>query len=165
MSNPFPTSIPRRVLWLRGLAVSRKTCSALCFLAGAISPWLHAQYAHISGVQIAIPTSALSSPSQLAADANGTLYIADMGNGRVLKETPSAGNYIESVVATGLSSPKGVAVDASGAVYVADIAANQVLKETATASGYTQTTIVTGLSAPSSIAVDANGKIYIADAG
>ena len=55
--------------------------------------------------QSTIPTSALSSPEGIALDSGGNIYIADSGNGRVLKETPSAGSYTESTVATGLTEP------------------------------------------------------------
>ena len=46
-------------------------------------------------------------PYGLAVDGTGNVYIADTGNGRVLKETLSAGNYIQSMIAYAACLPLG----------------------------------------------------------
>lgn len=110
--------------------------------------------------------SSASTPYGVAVDAVGTIYIADSGNARVLKETPSAGVYIESIAASSLGTPYDVAVDGSGNLFIADIAFNQVLEVQLLASGSYATTPVaigTGLSTPNSVALDGNGNVYIAD--
>jgi sugar lactone lactonase YvrE len=89
----------------------------------------------------------------------------------VLKETLSAGNYTQSVVANsatnGLDGPEGVAVDGSGNVYIADFWNNRVLKETLSAGGYIQSVVANaatnGLHGPYGVAVDGSGNVYIAD--
>jgi sugar lactone lactonase YvrE len=124
----------------------------------------------------------LSSPTGLAVDAAGNLYIADTGNSRIRKVTASSGNITS--ISTGnfiLSSPKGVVVDAAGDVYIADTDNCRVLKVTPSGS-ITITTTVTGsdsgacgysgdggpaasalLNHPSGLALDAAGNLYIAD--
>jgi uncharacterized protein (TIGR03437 family) len=94
----------------------------------------------------------LDAPGQIAFDTSASspiLYIADIGNNRVLayKNSTSinAGKTADLVIGqqdlvstltlgpgtsltTGLSSPTGVAVDSKGAVYVADAGNNRILR-------------------------------------
>jgi hypothetical protein len=80
----------------------------------------------------------LSASTGVAVDGSGNVYIAD---GRVLKETLSAGGYTQSIVANGLSFPEGVAVDGSCNVYIVDNGSRSVFKETLSAGGYTQSVV------------------------
>jgi large repetitive protein len=128
---------------------------------------LKEKLANSSLIPITVPTSALNSPNAVAVDGAGNIYVADTGNWRVLKETPFAGSYSESVVARFAvndgSAPAGLAVDGGGNVYVAlGSEAGIVYKETLTATGYTQSTVVSGLPADEGIAVDRNGNVYVA---
>jgi sugar lactone lactonase YvrE len=117
-------------------------------------------------------TNGLHDPFGVAVDGSGNVYIGDIQNSRVLKETQSAGNYTQSVVANaannGLIAPYGVAVDGGGNVYIADENADRVLKETLSADGYTQSVVANdadnGVSGPIGVAVDGSGNVYIADA-
>jgi sugar lactone lactonase YvrE len=117
-------------------------------------------------------TNGLHDPFGVAVDGSGNVYIGDIQNSRVLKETQSAGNYTQSVVANaannGLIAPCGVAVDGGGNVYIADENADRVLKETLSADGYTQSVVANdadnGVSGPIGVAVDGSGNVYIADA-
>ena len=119
--------------------------------------------AHFSEGQSDVPSSQLRSPEGVAVDTGGNVYIADTGNGRVLKETFSQGVYTESTVASG-GLGSGVAVDARGNVYVTGN--NQVVKETLSGSGYTASTVASsGLNEPIGVAVDVCGNVYIADTG
>ena len=52
----------------------------------------------------------------LAVDGAGNVYIPDVANMRVLKETPAPGGYSQSVVDSGFGYPSGVAVDGAGNV-------------------------------------------------
>jgi len=63
--------------------------------------------------------SSLSAPTWVAADSDGTVYVSDTGNGRVLKETWNRSSYDPSLFAT-LANPQGLAVDAAHNVYIAD---------------------------------------------
>jgi len=102
-------------------------------------------------------------PEGLTVDAGGSVYIADEGNGRVLKETPSTGGYVQSVIASNLIGPQGVAVDGSGNVYITDTGNGLVLKETPTPEGFSESTVGNGWNYPAGIAVDGGGAVYIAD--
>lgn len=130
----------------------------------------------------------LAAPAQIAYDAAGNLYIADL-NDNVIRKVDLAG-IITTVAGTGeqgffgdggpatsaqLDSPAGVAVDASGNVYIADTHNQRIRK----VSGGTITTVAgTGtagfsgdngvaasamLSNPTALAVDSSGNLYIAD--
>jgi len=121
-----------------------------------------AQTAHFSWSQSAIG-SGVNGPYGVAVDASGNVYIADTQNGRVLKETLSAGVYSQSVVASGFTYPTGIAVDGSGDVFVADTSTNTVWKETLSNGVYSPTNIGSGLGQPSYLALDASGNVYISD--
>ncbi|MGH9414283.1 MAG: YDG domain-containing protein, partial [Terriglobales bacterium] len=109
--------------------------------------------------------SSLRYPSGLATDGSGSVYVADAGNNRVVKETLSNGSYTQSVLASGVTTASGVAVDGAGNVYIAAESGGQVLKETPANGAYTQSVVASGLSAPSGVAVDNAGNVYIADTG
>ncbi len=99
---------------------------------------------------------AFDTPSGVAVDNIGNLYVADTGNHRIQKRTPL---------------PGAVAVDGSGNVYVADSANYRIQKLDVTpgASGNWETlTQGSGknpgqVSSPSSLAIDRDGNLYVAD--
>ncbi len=83
-------------------------------------------------------------PQGVAVDADGNVYIADMGNSRIRKIAASTG-IITTIAGNGtagyfgdggsatsaaLSGPTGVAVDATGNVYIADAGNNRIRKVT-----------------------------------
>jgi sugar lactone lactonase YvrE len=113
-----------------------------------------------------VVASGLSSPWQVAVDASGNVYIADSGNNRILKETPSSTGYTQSIVtSTTLSGPEGVAVDASGNVYIGDTGNGRILKETLAGGVYTESIAVpsTTYHYPTNLAVDSSGNLYVVD--
>ncbi len=110
----------------------------------------------------------------IAVDGGGNLYIADFTNARVLKETPSASGYTESVAADNnsspypLSGPLDVAVDGNGNVYILDSTNHSVIRETPSGGAYVQSFVVQsgaiyGFGQLMGIAVDPFGNVYIAD--
>ncbi|HYM77427.1 MAG TPA: chitobiase/beta-hexosaminidase C-terminal domain-containing protein [Candidatus Dormibacteraeota bacterium] len=117
-----------------------------------------------------IPATLLGLPTALAMDDSGDIYVADSGtsgssqSGRVLKETPSAGGYVQSVVASGFYYPLGIGIDGAGNVYVADAGTNQVnfsnivYKETLFNGQYQQSPIYIATQA---LAVDGIGNVYV----
>ena len=131
----------------------------------------------------------LNTPTGIAVDAAGNLYIADSSNQRVRKVsggiiTTVAGNGTagyngDNIPATsaGLVNPVSVAVDAAGNLYIVD-KTNQRIREVS--SGTITTIAGTGtggfsgdngpataaqVKSPTGIAVDSAGNIYIADNG
>ncbi len=168
-------------LKLHWLAIGLATFAALF-----ASSRVYAQGSPISNVQAI--TAPLAAPAQVAYDAAGNLYIADLNN-NVIRKVNVAG-VITTVAGTGeqgfsgdggaatsasLDSPAGVAIDPSGNIYIADTHNQRIRK----VSGGTITTIAgTGiagfsgdggsgtsatLSNPTALALDASGNLYIAD--
>jgi len=146
-----------------------------------------------SGDGGAATNATLSSPSQVALDGTGNLYIADIGNSVIRKVATNgiittvagsstlAGNYSgDGGAATnaGLKYPNGVVVDGPGNLYIAD-AGNGVIRKVATNgiittiagkfplagsdSGDGGMATNAGLAFPLAVAVDATGNLYIAD--
>lgn len=127
------------------------------------------------------------SPSGLAIDPHGVLYVADTGNNAIRRVAPDgrvttlAGDgqpgYQDGVAtAARFNGPIGVAVDASGRVIVADTYNDRIR---AIAPDGTVTTIAGGpepglldraglearFDTPSGVAIDAAGNILVADTG
>ena len=137
----------------------------------------------------------LASPSAVAVDAAGNLFIADTDEGVIRKISPAgmistvagnvslAGGYSgdgSSALHAGLYYPQGVAVDAAGNLYIADTANDRIRK---VATDGTIMTVAGGgnayippygdggpainasLDGPQGVALDASGNLYIADRG
>ena len=126
-----------------------------------------------------------NSPSSVAVDSSGTVYVADSNNNRIRKITMAgvvttlAGSGAPGFVnGTGTAakfySPQGVAVDSSGTVYVADYNNNCIRKITSAGvvttlagSGYAGSADGPGTAAMfngvQDVAVDSAGTVYVAD--
>ena len=146
------------------LSDSTPTVQATVYLSGTGTGPLGVLY---PGTQSVVANSGLSLPRSIAVDASGNVYIVDVFNNRVLKETPSGGSYTESVVASsGLNTPQNLALDGAGNVYIADSSNARVLKETLSGGSYTQSVVAdssNGFSNPNGLAVDGSGNVYIGD--
>jgi sugar lactone lactonase YvrE len=100
----------------------------------------------------------LSEPSGLGVGPDGVLYIADLGNARVVTYNLSSGDT--GVRVTGLNHPWGVALDAAGDLYVANTGGGNVLVY----SGDVVTTLTpAGVTKPWGVAVDPSGSVLITD--
>ena len=64
-------------------------------------------------------SSGLNTPTGVAVDGSGNVYIADTGN-NAIKEWNASTQAVTTLVSSGLNNPYGVAVDGSGNVYIAD---------------------------------------------
>jgi hypothetical protein len=109
--------------------------------------------------------SKLMTPAQVAIDAGGNVYVADPGQGKVLKYSAGSGASATGVsIGTGLTAPTGVAVDGAGDIFIGD--SGSVYEVPYGPSGLNaagQTTLVSGLAANLNLAVDGQGDLYIAD--
>ena len=112
-----------------------------------------------------------NSPSGVAVDSSGNVYVADSGNNRIEKFT-SSGTYVTQFDS---GYPSGVAVDSSGNVYVTDHDSG-VEKFTSSGShitGWTSTSSANGPLGPAlgfegvvqGVAVDSSGNVYVVDSG
>jgi uncharacterized protein (TIGR03437 family) len=144
-----------------------------------------------TGDNVAATQTALASPTAVAVDIAGNVYIADLFNARIRKVNPQG--VITTFAGTGVAgysgdngpatqakidTPEGVAVDRLGNVYIAD-SASVVVRRVDT-NGVITTVAGNGqdgfsgdngpatqarLSSPRGVAAGADGNIYIADAG
>ena len=155
--------------------------------AGVISTVAGTGTAGFSGDGGAATSAQLSNPQDVALDAAGNLYIADVNNNRIRK-VDSSGNI--STVAGGgsslgdggaataaqLGAPRSVALDGAGNLYIADWFDHRIRK--VDSSGNISTVAGTGtqgfsgdgaaataaqLDSPWDVAVDGSGNLYIAD--
>ncbi len=108
--------------------------------------------------------TALANATALAVGPNGTLYISDNGNKRVVFWNPIVGQsgVTPATAANGLKSSWGIAVDSSSNLYVADATMNDVL-------AFWSAGGITTITAPNvtqavAVAVDASGSLLVSDA-
>ncbi len=116
------------------------------------------------GATTPIGGETLKNPVGLAVGPDGTLYIADSAEARVVAYNPATGvgGLTGAVAGSGLVTPQGLAVDGSGNLYVADPGAAEVFIFTAAGVESTLSS-VPGVTSPVGVAVDASGSVLIAD--
>ncbi len=141
-----------------------------------------------SGNKDGMGTSAqMSQPCGITRDAFGNLFVADYGNHKIRKITPSGevstyagtgsvGNVDGASTIASFNHPTGVVVDKLGTVYVVDQGNNCIRK--ITSAGLVSTIAGSSIAGfkdgngkqaafdnPQGIAIDANNNLYIADKG
>jgi DNA-binding beta-propeller fold protein YncE len=131
----------------------------------------HAGYADGVGAAAAFDT-----PSALAIDRLGNLYVADTHNNAIRKVAPDGSVSTLAGSAAGFDGPVGVAVDRDGNVYVADTYNDRIGRigkdgaVTAVAGSGTPdyldgTGTAAAFDTPSALAVDKHGVLFVADTG
>jgi len=135
-----------------------------------------------SGDAGAATEAQLSSPSGVAVDSSGNLYIVDRGNNRIRKVDTkgvistvagggSSGDCDATATDVWLGEPSGVAVDSSGNLYIAEESKARIRKvdtngviSTVAGNGRSGYAINAQLNSPSGVALDSSGNLlYIAD--
>jgi len=133
------------------------------------------------GDKAAATSAELDTPTGVALDSSGNLYIADSANDVIRQVSTSgtittwAGDNVLGYTGDGglaidaeLDNPVAITFDSAGNAYIAD-AGNNVVREVNT--GLVIFTLVGGaattdqLNQPNSVAVDSNGNLYVADTG
>jgi sugar lactone lactonase YvrE len=118
-----------------------------------------------------------NSPSGVAVDSDGNIYVADTSNHTIRKLTP-AGTVTTLAGSPGgmgstdgvggaarFNNPLGVAVDPAGNVYVADEGNHAVRKITPAGDVSTLVSGGAGLMGPAGIAVDGATNLYVVETG
>jgi class 3 adenylate cyclase/sugar lactone lactonase YvrE len=112
-----------------------------------------------------------SSPTGVAVDASGNIYVVDSSTNTVQKLS-SMGHFLNRWGSPGsgngqLKSPSAIAIDRQGNVYVADTGNNRI-QEFASDGSFvakwgTKGSLPGQFQSPGSVAVDAQGHIYVGD--
>jgi sugar lactone lactonase YvrE len=135
-----------------------------------------------AAVVISSIDGSVSAPSGLAFDKQHRLWVANSGNGTVVRFDPaqlaSSGSPVPALTISGLGKPVALAFDAAGSLWVSDIRRNKLAsfsEAQLTASGFLVPQVVlsaTGPTAaarslmnPAGIAFDAGGNLWVANLG
>lgn len=151
---------------------------------GAVSTLAGSKEGFVDGLGAA---AAFNTPSAIALDHLGNLYVADTGNHAIRRIAPDgavttlAGNgspgYADGIGrAAQFNGPVGIAVDDAGIVYVADTYNDRIRRiaqdgTVTTLAGTGKPNLFDGpgtaaaFDTPSALAVDHDGNLYIADTG
>lgn len=127
------------------------------------------------------PSAGLNGPRSLAFAPDGTFYVADSRNHRIVHFTADGqqleawGSFADGVSAPAplgaFNEPWGVAVGPDGSVYVSDTWNHRIQKFTASGEPvhawgqYGQADQQYGFWGPRGLAADAEGNVYVADTG
>jgi len=109
-----------------------------------------------------------NSPTSMVVDAQGTVYVADRGNGEV--DTLNADGRLRSTFGQDLLTAEDIALDAAGStLYVSDGAAHRIqvfgLEGAALRTIGAFGTDAGGLNRPRGIAISPRGELHVVDSG
>lgn len=128
-------------------------------------------------IVISSTNGSLSAPTGLAFDRQHRLWVANSGNGTVVRFDPaqlrSSGSPVPAVTISGLGKPVALAFDADGSLWVSDTRRFKLAsfsEAQIAASGFLEPRVVisalaTTLSSPAGIAFDADGNLWVGNVG
>ena len=136
------------------------------------SPGQHTVYFLVPGgtlLPLLTPGVTLVTPTGLAVDGSGYLYISDAGNNtivRVAMDQSSASALTLTGLAVPLANPMGLTVDLNDNLYIADAGNNRIV-QFSLSTGQAAPVAVSGLtlSSPAGVAISPSGTLTVADAG
>ncbi len=105
----------------------------------------------------------MAAASDVAVAADGTIYIADVGNEKVRKIAPTTGTSSSLTLPTGVKEYVGLAFDSAGRLYITNYEDSQLLRETAAGSGSFARMDGGGLNRPRDVVVDGEGNAFVAN--
>ncbi len=110
-------------------------------------------------------------PSGMCIDGNGNILVADTGNGRIEKFSPT-GSFLSVIASKGsghgqLGEPNGIAVDRAGNIYVAEVGSNHRVQKLAPDGTFIAEWKgpELGFYGPRRIAIGPDDSVYIVDQG
>jgi DNA-binding beta-propeller fold protein YncE len=108
------------------------------------------------------------SPTGIAVDSNGNVLVADTGNGRIEKFSPT-GSFLSSIGTKGgghgrFGEPNGIAIDRAGNIYVAEVASYHRVQKLGP-DGTFIAEWAPGLYGPRRIAIGPDDSVYVVDSG
>ena len=156
----FPATHPNSASRLR------LTVPLLLSVWGLAGVPLVAQTAHFGGAIVTLG-SGFVTPTCVAIDGSGNVFVADEGNNAVKEMLAVNGRIpaspVINTVGSGFVSPTCVSLDGSGNVFVNDYG-NGAVKEIVAAGGYTTVkTLISGVYLAYSTAVDGKGDLFFSD--
>ena len=101
------------------------------------------------------------SPTAIAVDGSGNVFVADTGNGRIEKFAPN-GTFVTSIGQ--FEAPNGIAIDRAGNIYVAEIGSKHRVQKLGP-DGTFVAEWAPGLYGPRRIAIGPDNSIYVVDSG
>jgi sugar lactone lactonase YvrE len=158
----------RGTMWVASSGDSRLRAFASASLAGTRES---------NATRVILPTAgSIDAPSAIAFDRAHRLWVANSGNGTLVRfdttQIDATGSPVPTVVISGVGRPASMAFDASGALWMSDSRAGTVVKYTPAqlaTSGSPKPALSLGatwtfLPSPSGLAFDAAGRLWIAGA-
>jgi sugar lactone lactonase YvrE len=130
-----------------------------------------------AAIVISSTNGSLSAPTGLAFDRQHRLWVANSGNGTIVRFDPaqltSSGSPIPTVTISGLGKPGALAFDAAGSLWVSDAGRNKIAsfgEDQLVASGFLAPRVVlsalaASLASPAGIAFDADGNLWVGNVG
>ena len=101
------------------------------------------------------------SPTAMAVDPSGNILVADTGNGRIEKFSPT-GTFVTSIGQ--FEAPNGIAIDHTGNIYVAEIGSKHRVQKLGPGGNFIAQW-APGLYGPRRIAIGPDDSVYVVDSG